>query len=101
MSGGYVPCFDYACREADVDPSRPFWPRYRVRAWRRPNEDGAVRYIPVRVLLATEGLGRLFYGSDEVRRITAARDAAQLRAQIPSSTDPDRLERMARAIEAG
>ena len=27
--------------------------------------------------------------------------ARQLRAQIPSSTDPDRLERMAREIEAG
>ena len=27
--------------------------------------------------------------------------ARQLRAQIPSSTDPDRLERMAREIEGG
>jgi hypothetical protein len=27
--------------------------------------------------------------------------ARQLRAQIPSSTDPDRLERMAREIERG
>jgi hypothetical protein len=27
--------------------------------------------------------------------------ARQLRAQIPASTDPDRLERMAREIESG
>ena len=33
------------------------------------------------------------------REPDAARRAAQLRAQIPTSTDPDRLERMAREIE--
>lgn len=85
--------------------SCPYTPVYRVRAWRKPNEDGAsfevqcTRTATAFVAPLDRALRAAIAARIGDRHLPLSQIAADLRAQKASSTDPDRLERMAREYE--